>query len=97
MLFRVLAYMIGSILLISLLRSVIGAVLRFASGLAMGQAQAGRGPNPSPRPRKAPTGEPLKRDPVCGTFVAPSIAVAATKDGQTYYFCSPQCRDKFAA
>ncbi len=95
--FRVLAYMIGSILLISLLRSVIGAVMRFASGMMMGQAQAGQGPQASPRPRKAPTGEPLKRDPVCGTFVAPSVAVAATKGGQTYYFCSAECRDKFAA
>lgn len=89
--------MVGAILLISALRSVIGAVMRFASGLAMGQAQAGRGPNPAPRPRKAPAGGALKKDPVCGTFVAPSVAVAATKGGQTYYFCSAECRDKFAA
>ena len=95
MLFRALAYMIGSILLITLLRSVIGAVLRFASGLAMGQAQGRQGGSASARPRKAPVGEPLKKDPVCGTFVAPSVAVAVTKGGETYYFCSAECRDKF--
>ena len=39
--------------------------------------------------------EALKKDPVCGTFVAPSTAVQKEKDGQTYFFCSPTCRDKF--
>jgi YHS domain-containing protein len=37
----------------------------------------------------------LKKDPVCGTFIAPSTAVRKMLGGETYYFCSAQCRDKF--
>lgn len=36
------------------------------------------------------------RDPVCGMDTSPENAVAAaTHAGQTYYFCSKSCRDKF--
>jgi YHS domain-containing protein len=39
----------------------------------------------------------LVRDPVCGTFVAPKTALSASADGNTYYFCSEDCRSKFSA
>jgi len=41
------------------------------------------------------TGEPravkLVRDPVCGTYVSPDLAIA---DGKNY-FCSEKCRDEY--
>ncbi|HRP98022.1 MAG TPA: heavy metal translocating P-type ATPase [Rhodocyclaceae bacterium] len=37
------------------------------------------------------------QDPVCGMTVAPDSPHIATHDGQTYRFCSAQCRDKFDA
>ncbi len=37
----------------------------------------------------------MKKDPVCGMEVDETTALSAEKDGQTYYFCSPGCRDKF--
>jgi YHS domain-containing protein len=37
----------------------------------------------------------LVRDPVCGTYVAPSNALSLTSGGTTHYFCSDDCRKKF--
>ncbi|MFZ0995507.1 MAG: permease [Candidatus Dormiibacterota bacterium] len=46
-------------------------------------------PMPSPPPQVI--------DPVCGMPVEPTRAAAQVdRDGQTLYFCSPQCRDRFA-
>ncbi|HKY38175.1 MAG TPA: YHS domain-containing protein [Polyangiaceae bacterium] len=38
-------------------------------------------------------------DPVCGMTVNPSAARGGshTHEGQTYYFCNPRCRERFAA
>ena len=35
------------------------------------------------------------RDPVCGMLVDPSAAPQASHGGHSYFFCSPECRDKF--
>lgn len=83
--FRILFYLIFGILLISVLRGVIGFIASLFTNATVG---------PERRP-PAPSQEALKKDPVCGTFVAPSTAVRKDKDGQTYFFCSPACRDKF--
>jgi YHS domain-containing protein len=37
----------------------------------------------------------LVRDPVCGMFVTPSKALAATAAGETKYFCSESCRERW--
>lgn len=39
----------------------------------------------------------LVRDPVCGTFVAPTTAISANAGGSTHYFCSEECRRTFRA
>jgi Cu+-exporting ATPase len=36
-------------------------------------------------------------DPVCGMTVDEDPALSAAHDGKKYYFCRPQCRDKFVA
>jgi P-type Cu+ transporter len=35
------------------------------------------------------------RDPVCGMLVDPSAAPQARHGGHSYFFCSPECKDKF--
>jgi YHS domain-containing protein len=37
----------------------------------------------------------LVRDPVCGIHVAAGLALPAKLGGETLYFCSPECRDKY--
>ena len=86
---RALAYLIFAILFIGILRSVIGMFARLFTN-------ATAGPQRQPdRPRSQSAGQVLKKDPVCGTFVAESTGLQKVKDGQVFYFCSAACRDKF--
>ncbi|HWQ56300.1 MAG TPA: hypothetical protein VN442_21615 [Bryobacteraceae bacterium] len=41
-------------------------------------------------------GGELKRDPVCGTYVAVNSAVTKKVDGREIHFCSVACRDKYS-
>jgi len=47
--------------------------------------------------RQVRSGVKLQRDPVCGTYVAPSTALSLTAAGMTQYFCSKKCRDEYLA
>jgi YHS domain-containing protein len=49
-----------------------------------------------PVPTVSPGGE-LKKDPVCGVYVSADASVTQKIGGQTVYFCSPGCRDKYRA
>lgn len=49
------------------------------------------------RKRAQTPGVKLVRDPVCGTFVAPTNAPSLTARGTTHYFCSDECRARFRA
>jgi YHS domain-containing protein len=42
------------------------------------------------------TGE-LKKDPACGTYISAATSVKETVGGQTFHFCSKECRDKYVA
>lgn len=86
---RALAYLIFGILLIGILRSVIGAFARLFMDATVSP------PRPRGGPAQAPPPQTLVQDPVCGTFVASSTEFRKTKDGETHYFCSAACRDKF--
>jgi YHS domain-containing protein len=92
--FRAILYLIVTVLIISVLRSVIGIVLKGFSDLFQPSAQAEASRS---RPSSMPAGGELKKDPVCGTFIAMSTALQKRVAGETYYFCSPECRDKFKA
>lgn len=46
---------------------------------------------------RTPAGGELKKDPVCGIYVAPATSVSKTVKGQQVYFCSAACRDKYTA
>lgn len=60
-----------------------------------GVIEAARGEEPA---RRGAGGQPVKlvKDPVCGTFVSPRTALSATASGDTHYFCSEECREKFS-
>jgi uncharacterized protein len=86
--FRAVLFLIAIVLIISLLRSVIGIIAKSFSGLATP-------PAPSPHRPDVPSGGELKKDPVCGTFIAATTAHQKKVGGVIYYFCSAECRDKF--
>jgi len=87
---RVVLYLLLAVVLISMLRGVIGVIGKLFGNFV----------NPPPaarRPSVPPKGGHLKRDPVCGTFISQETAVQKKVGGEVYYFCSPECRDKFKA
>lgn len=86
---RLILYVVVGVVILTLLRSVLDAV-----GKAFSSASSSGSPPPAGPPRgQAP--QSLKKDPVCGTFVSTATAIQKTKGGETYYFCSAECRDKF--
>jgi YHS domain-containing protein len=86
---RTILYVIVAVLFISALRSVIGIFARAFGSFVNPQPQAARKPS-------VEAGGELKRDPVCGTFISTSTALQKKLGGETYYFCSPSCREKFS-
>lgn len=85
---RLILYLLSFLLLITVVRDLLKFVLRLM-GAALNPARQ--------KPPEAVAGGELKKDPVCGTFVSALTAPTKTVGGQTYYFCSTDCRDKFAA
>ena len=87
---RFLALLLAFILIVPLLRAALGFLGRLFTNFAIGDQTARQGP----RQPKA-VGGVLRKDPVCGTYVSESLALKMSESGQTYYFCSAECRDKF--
>ena len=84
------------ILLISVVRAIVGAVLKGFADL-MGTGSNSSAAQTAPRPPEVSMGGDLKKDPVCGTFVATSTSIKKTVDGTVLHFCSTACRDKYPA
>jgi len=87
---RLIFYVIVGVIILTLLRSVLEAIGKAFSGGTVSPS--------SPQSSGSPHGQApqsLKKDPVCGTFVSVATAMQKTKGGETYYFCSAECRDKF--
>jgi YHS domain len=83
---RLILYLVVGVIILTLLRSVVEAV---------GKSFAGGGGQSSAADPRSQASQSLKKDPVCGTFVSAATALQKTKGGETYYFCSAACRDKF--
>lgn len=96
MLFRGIAELLFAVLIITILRSVIGVLMKMFGNI-FGPQSAASTPNPRQNPPRpaVPSGGELKKDPVCGTFIAADTAVQKRVGGELYYFCSADCRDKF--
>jgi YHS domain-containing protein len=91
---RVILEAVVAVVVITLLRAVIGTIMKAFSELFHPSAPPASG-SAKPRPQPLPTADALKKDPVCGTFIAASTALQKAVGGETFYFCSTECRDKF--
>jgi YHS domain-containing protein len=89
--FRVLFELLLTILVITLLRGVMGIIGKALSG------QAHRGSSAGPSAREVPLSGELKKDPACGTYISAATSIKETVGGQTFHFCSKECRNKYVA
>jgi YHS domain-containing protein len=88
MIARLLLYPLLAVLLITLLRYVIGTIGRaFSEFVSQPHTREATG-------RGQLAGE-LKKDPVCGTYVAVTASVKRTVGGEVIHFCSAACRDLY--
>jgi YHS domain-containing protein len=95
--FRYILELIVVVVIITLLRSVIGVLLKIFGGAFGAGAGASSNAGQTPRRPSVPAGGELKKDPVCGTFIAAATSIQKKIGSETYYFCSVDCRDKFKA
>ena len=93
---RLIAYLLISVLLISVVRSIIGVVLKGFADLFQSSGPPQRNGAAAGK-RDLTAGGELRKDPVCGIYVAEGAAIRKSIGGETYYFCSAACRDKFRA
>jgi hypothetical protein len=94
-LFRIIPILLIIVMLITILRSVIGVVMKLFGNMVSGPGGASGSATGAKRPPIQVSGE-LHRDPVCGTFVAGSTAFQRQDAGQTFYYCSENCRSQHA-
>ena len=83
--------MLARFLVWTLLLLVVWRALR---SLIAGVVQGASAP-PPPQPGPPERGELMVRDPVCGTFVLPSRAVAFNDRRGEHHFCSERCREAY--
>ena len=76
---------------------IIFMVVRYVLRNVFGTFQSNQADNKPQVRADAPAGGELKKDPVCGTYVAASAGLTHQIKGQTVYFCSKECRDKYRA
>ena len=88
-----LRFFILRIVLPLVLLLILRAILKRVWG-SMNSQVASRDSGGSGGPR---AGGELKKDPVCGTYVAPATSVSKTVKGEQFFFCSTACRDKYPA
>ena len=94
--FRFLLVMVASIFVLSVLRMIAGALSKGFSDLMSESGNSGPQQQAPPRGSAKMSGGELKRDPVCGTYIPADHSVRKIVNGETLYFCSPECRDKYA-
>ena len=92
--FRVIFYLLVTIFLITIVRGIIGIVLRGFSQLLNSPRQA---PSKTSAGTEIPLSGELKKDPSCGTYISAATSIKQTVGGQTHHFCSAECRDKYVA
>ena len=88
-----LARVILFVIAISVVRSVVTRIQRaFTSGRTPPAVRTARTAPSSQQPATM-----LRQDPVCGTYVAVDTSLKRVVNGTVLHFCSPECRDKYAA
>ena len=87
---RVLSTLVEWLILFLVARSVISGVTRFFRSMSTEASSPARH-----RPGELPSAGELRKDPVCQTYISVPSPWAKLVKGDTIYFCSKECRDRF--
>jgi YHS domain-containing protein len=90
--FRVVLYLLFTVVIISFLRAVIGIIFKGFANLVSPESAPQAKPSSS---SEVPLTGELKKDPACGTYISAATSLKEKVGGETFYFCSKQCRDKY--
>ncbi len=90
--FRLILYLLLAVVVISVLQGIIRVISSFFHALTNPPSRQAARPGAD-----IPLAGELKRDPVCGTYIATSTSLKYAKGSEVTYFCSTGCRDKFLA
>jgi YHS domain-containing protein len=88
---RNLVRLLIGIVIVALVRYVMVMISQAFTQMSGG----GQAKNDSPQTKQSQSGGELKKDPVCGTFVATASSVKSTVNGEVIHFCSTTCREKY--
>jgi len=100
--FRALLELFITTLAIIVARAILNSVMKGFRNAAREypqreEAAASSGQDTRSKSQKGPvSGSELHKDPVCGTYVAESTPFRRQAGGQTFYYCSSDCREKHA-
>ena len=92
--FKFLATLIEWLIMFLVARSVIMGVARFFKGMSQPQPQSTTNPVRQAPGELRSAGE-LRKDPVCETYISVPSPFARIVKGETVYFCSKECKDRF--
>ncbi len=92
--FRAIFYLLLTVVVITVLKGIVGIVLKGFSQVIRPDSGMPGAPRPS---NQVPLTGELKKDPVCGTYIAAASSIKETVGGQTFHFCSQECRNKYVA
>jgi YHS domain-containing protein len=94
--FALIERLILFLVIVSVIRSAVQFAHRLWSGFQPRAANSplGRSARSGNAPIEATT---LHQDPVCGTYVGADTSLKRIVGGQVLHFCSPECRDRYAA
>jgi hypothetical protein len=87
--FRALIYALLAIIVLTAIRMFASIVTKGVGEMFQASSRSAE------KPQSPPAQGPLKRDPVCGTYIPADNSVRKTVNGEVLYFCSPECRDRY--
>jgi YHS domain-containing protein len=92
--FRAIFELLMTIVVIFFLRAVMRVIFKGFGDLMHNGASP---PNQPSISNQVPLTGELKRDPSCGTYISVATSIKEKVGGETFHFCSKECRDKYVA
>jgi len=92
--FRAIFELLVTIVVIFFLRAVMRTIFQ---GFGEMMHPGAHPPNQPSVTQQVPLTGELKKDPSCGTYISAATSLKETVGGETFHFCSKECRDKYVA